>query len=153
MEEIKKFVKEHKKGCTIGGIAFLVLILVFFIFIVFPPLGNNNYGNRLDNESNYKVSNSKIDDIKDTISKEDGVNKITYHKEGRVLNFTIKLEDGIVLDTAKKYAEEITSKLSKKNLKYYDVQVFLDGKDESYPIIGYHSKGSEEFSWGNVGDN
>ena len=152
MEKIKEIISSHKNTFIIGVIVFFILILLALLLIIAPPISENNYGKRLVDESKYKVSSTKIDEIKDTISKEDGVAKVTYHKEGRVLNFTIELEDGVVLDTAKKYAEEVVNKLSDKNKKYYDVQIFLDGNDEKYPIIGYHSKGSDSFSWGNAGE-
>ena len=148
---MKNFLSNHKGLFIIGVIVLFLVLIIGLIFVVAPPISGNNYGDRLDGESKYKVSSSTIDDIKSSIGDSDGVKKVTYHKEGRVLNFTISLEDGVVLDTAKKYAEDIIGKLSEKNLKYYDVQVFLDGKDDVYPIIGYHSKGSESFSWGNVG--
>ena len=148
---MKKFLSNHKSIWIFGVIILLVILVLALVFMIAPPLKGNNYGHRLDDESKYKVSSSTINDIKSKIGDSDDVKKITYHKEGRVLNFTITLEDGVVLDTAKKHAEEIISKLSEKNLKYYDIQVFLDGKDDVYPIIGYHSKGSSGISWGNAG--
>lgn len=154
MKGINNFIHNHKKGCMIGGGIFFGLILVFFIiFFIVPAFGSNNYGHRLDDEDQYKISSSNIDEIKDSVNSKEGVNKVTYHKEGRVLNFTIELEDNVALDTAKTYAKEITNKISKKNLKYYDVQIFLNSKAEAYPIIGYHSKGSKDLSWGNVGEH
>lgn len=153
MENIKKFVNTHKRECIIGGIILFILFILMLIFIIAPPIGENNYGNRLEKENKYKISSNTINDIKDTVSKEDGVNKVIYHKEGRILNFTIELDDDIVLDSAKKYADIVIDKLSKKNLKYYDVQVFLNSDNDKFPTIGYHAKGSDSYSWGNAGDN
>ena len=156
MKKLNKLFKYNKIGCLIiSGLFFGVVIAFFIMVFVVPSLGENNYGNRLDDSSKYKIESNNISDIKDTISSKDGVNEITYHKEGRILNFKIKVDNAVVLDTAKKYAEEIVNKIDKKNLKYYDVQIFLDA-DESdiYPIIGYRAKGEESsLSWGNVGGN
>ncbi|MBR3362596.1 MAG: hypothetical protein IKG40_01570 [Bacilli bacterium] len=148
---MKKFLKEHKKIWIIGGILLFLLVIVGLLFMIAPPISGDNYGHRLDEESKYKVTSSTINDIKSELEDTDDISKITYHKAGRVLNFTVTLEDGVVLDTAKKCADGIISKLSEKNLKYYDVQIFLDGSDDAYPIIGYHSKGSDHISWGNAG--
>ena len=148
---MKKFLSKYKLIWIIGGILLFLALIIGLILLIAPPLGENNYGHRLDDESKYKVSSSTINDIKSEISNSDDVIEVAYHKEGRILNFTITLEDGVVLDTAKKHAETIISKLKEKNLKYYDVQIFLDGKDSVYPIIGYHSKGSDHISWGNAG--
>lgn len=148
---MKKFLSEHKSIWIIGLILLFLAIIIGLVFMIAPPISGNNYGHRLDDEAKYKVSSSTIDDIKSKVSEADGVKKITYHKEGRVLNFTITLEDGVVLDTAKKYADEVVNGLEEKNLKYYDVQVFLNSNDDAYPIIGYHAKGSDHISFGNVG--
>ena len=154
MKKITKFLGKYKLMSIIaGGLLFGIVLVFFIIYFVMPSIGDNNYGERLKDESKYKITSKQIDKIKDTVSELDGVSKITYHKEGRVLNFTIELEDGVVLDTAKNYAGEIISKLSEKNLKYYDVQVFLDSENDPYPIIGYYPKGGRSFSWGNVGGN
>lgn len=154
MKKVTKFLGKYKLISIIaGGLLFGVVLVFFIIYFIMPSIGDNNYGDRLKDESKYKISSNKVADIKDEISKLDGVKKVTYHKEGRVLNFTIELEDGVVIDTGKNYAGEIVSKLSEKNLKYYDVQVFLDSEGEPYPIIGYYPKGGNAFSWGNVGGN
>lgn len=155
MKKLNNLFKNHKIGClAICGI-FLGVLLTFFIMVfIMPSLGENNYGHRLDDESKYKIEKNTVDDIKSEISSKDGVNKVTYNKEGKILNFTIKVENDVVLDTSKKLAEEIISKIDKNSLKYYDVQIFLDADDsDKYPIIGYRAKGEESsISWGNVGE-
>ena len=154
MKKLTKFIGKHKLICIIsGGVLFGIILVFFIIYFIMPSIGDNNYGDRLKDEKKYKVTTKTVDQIKNDVSKLDGVSKITYHKEGRVLNFTVVLEDGVVLDTAKNYAGEIISKLPEKNLKYYDIQVFLDSENDPYPIIGYHSKGTDSFSWGNAGGN
>ena len=148
---MKKFLSKHKAIWIIAIILILLALIIGLIFMIAPPISGNNYGDRLDDESKYKISSKTVDEIKSKIGDIDDVKKVTYHKAGRVLNFTIDLEDGVVLDTAKKHADELISKLDEKNLKYYDIQIFLNGKDEVYPIIGYHAKGSDHISWGNAG--
>ena len=133
---------------------FLLLIIFFIIYFIIPSFNDNNYGSRLDNENKYKIQTKVVNEIKSEVSKEEGVKEITYHKAGRVLNFTISFEKEMELDQAKKYADKVTEKLSDKNKEYYDVQVFLDAEGKQYPIIGYRSKGKDSgISWGNVGEN
>jgi len=156
MKGIKSFIKKHKKGCIIGTIVFFLLLLVFFtIFFIMPSFGNNNYGNRLDDIENHKVSSSSINEIKDNLNSKEGVKKVTYHNEGRILNFTIKVDGDTKLDSAKEYAKEVIDGISKKNLKYYDVQIFLDSDENTtdYPTAGYKHKTSDDIVWGNVGGN
>ncbi|MCI9084341.1 MAG: DNA polymerase epsilon catalytic subunit A [Bacilli bacterium] len=154
MKEMKKFINEHKKGCIIAVVALFVLLTAFFtIFFIIPSFGGNNYGHRLGGIENHKITNNVVNDIKDSITSKEGVSKVTYHNEGRILNFTITIDSNTKLEDAKGYAELVIKGISKKNLKYYDVQIFLDAKEDSniYPIAGYKHKTSDEIVWGNVG--
>lgn len=154
MKGIKKFVNSHKKGCIIGVSSFVAIVLIFFtIFFIVPSFGSNNYGDRLDGIEEHQISDSTVDEITENIKKEEGVSDVTYREEGRILNFTITVNKDLSLDKAKSYANLITDSISKKNQKYYDIQVFLNTKEDSdiYPIAGYKHKTADEFSWGNAG--
>ncbi len=154
MKGIQNFIKNHKKGVIVGSIIFLIIIITLFtIFFIIPSFGSNNYGNRLDGIEDHKISNSTIDKIKDNIEEKEGVTKVTYHNEGRILNFTIKVDGNTKPETAKEYATEIIKDIKEKDLKYYDVQIFLDSDDNTndYPTAGYKHKTSDDIIWGNVG--
>ena len=147
------FLIEHKKSLLIGGgILFGLIILFFIVFFVVPSFGGDVYGNRLEDIKSHNISNSTINDIKDSLKGQEGVKSVTYSSEGRILNFIINFEDDYNIDSAKKTAEIIIEKISEKNLKYYDVQMYLDSKSNDFPTIGYHSKGSDKISWSYVGD-
>ena len=119
MKDIQSFINKHKKGCIIGITIFFVILIGFFtIFFIIPSFGNNNYGNRLDDIENHKISSSTINEIKDEVKNQDGVTKVSYHNEGRILNFTITVDGNTNLETAKEYANEVIKGISKKNLKY-----------------------------------
>ncbi len=151
---MKKFIKTHKNLSIAIGI-FLVIFLIFFIVIFIAPLfKTNKYGDRLDNIDKYKVKSSIIKDVKDAVMENTGVSKVTYNKEGKILNFIITIDEDVNMEDAKKYANSITDNLSNKIKKYYDIEVFIDTKKDSdvYPIIGYHSKGDTDFTWSNVGE-
>ena len=151
---MNEFLKEHKKGVIIGICAlFALLIILFTIYFVMPSFSTNKYGNRLDKESKYRITNSKIDEIKSTIKEEEGVTKVKYHKEGRILNFIIEFDKGYNLDSAKTIGAKVVENLSDKTKKYYDVQIFLNSNSDGFPTIGYKSKGDSELKWGNVGEN
>lgn len=151
---MKKFIKTHKNLCAALGI-FIVIFLIFFIIVFIAPLfKTNKYGDRLDGIDKYKITDSMISDVKTSVKENDNVDKVSYHKEGKILNFVITLSSDVDMEEAKKYANSITDTLSDKIKKYYDIEVFIDTKEDSdvYPIIGYHSKGDEEFTWSNVGE-
>lgn len=155
MKKVTKFIKNNKKASIIGGIILIfVILLIILLMFMFPSISDNNYGDRLDDIESHKITESNISEIKEAILSKDGVSKVTYNKEGRILNFIITFDGTVDIDTAKGYADEVTDKISKKNLKYYDIQVYLDSKEEKdgFPNVGYRHKTAGDFSWGNAGE-
>ena len=126
---MKEFFSKKRNWMVVALLfIFLLLFIFFIIYFIIPSFNDNNYGNRLDNESKYKIETKVVNSVKSEVSNEEGVKEVTYHKAGRVLNFTIALEKDTSLDNAKKYADKVIEKLTNKNKEYYDVQIFLDGE-------------------------
>lgn len=154
MKGIQSFINEHKKGCIIGVCAFFLILIIFFtIFFIIPSFGNNVYGNRLDGIKDHEIQSSTVKKIKNKIKSQEGVTKVSYHQEGKILNFIITVDGNTKLETAREYAEEVIKGISKKNLKYYDIQVFLNSDENTtvYPTAGYKSNKEDKLIWGNVG--
>lgn len=149
---MKKFFNEHKKQCIIGGIIFLVIffVVIIWLFIV-PVFSNNKYGDRLDGIEDHKISSSTIDDIENTLKENKLVSEVTYHNEGRILNFIITVSAEMKIEDAKALDDVILDKISDENKEYYDIQVLIDTEEEndSYPIIGYKNKSKDDFVYGN----
>ncbi len=152
---MKNIMKKHKKKVMIGIVIFtLILLLSMMWLFILPSFNGNKYGNRLKDESKHKVSSKVISKIKDKAKENDSVIKISYHKEGRVLNFTINVDSNFGTNQAKEFANNILSEISEENQKYYDIQFFIDSDEDSeqYPLIGYKSKNSDSIKYGNVGE-
>lgn len=150
MNKITGFIKKNKK-MTIG-IAVVLIILFLLICIrifIFPSAGDDVYGNRLKDIDNYKISKTDINEIKDELSDQTAVSKVSYSNEGRIITFIADLDTEIKTEDAKKYADIVSDKLSKKIKKYYDIQIIFNYKKNSkiYPIAGYKNKSSEDFVW------
>lgn len=145
--------ENNDKKIIIGILIFFVILIVFFvIFFVLPTFSSNKYGHRLDDISSYKITNNDIDQIKDKISGNEGVSKVSYKKEGRILNFIITFDEGYNIDSAKTVGASVLENITDKNKKYYDIQIFLDSSSNGFPTIGYKSKSSNELKWTYAGD-
>ena len=156
MIKVKKFINEHKKQCLIGGAIFLVIFLIIIIWLFIVPLfSNNKYGDRLEGIDEHKISSSTIDDIKNTIKENKQVNEVTYHSEGRILNFIINVSADMKKEDAKALDDIILDKISKENQSYYDIQILIDTDEENqnYPIAGYKNKSQEDFVYGNEAES
>ena len=153
---MKKFIKEHKKQCIISGIIFLVLFfaIIIWLFIV-PVFSNNKYGDRLKDIENHEISSSSIDKIENTLKENQQVKDVTYHNEGRILNFIITVSNEMTSDDAKKLCDTISENLSDDDKSYYDIQVLIDTEEENenYPIAGYKHKTEDKFEYGRDGGN
>lgn len=153
---MKKFLKKHKKQVILGVICLIVLLILLMVkLFVLPSFNGNKYGDRLKDEKKYKISNETISKIKDKAKDTDGVTSIDYHKEGRILNFTIIVGNDFGVNQAKDFVNGFIGEIGEKNLKYYDVQIFIDSeeKNDQYPIIGYKNKNSDAIDYGTAGGN
>lgn len=145
------FIKRNK--ILVGLILIAIIIMASILIIIFSNLslgGNNKYGNRLDNIEEHPITSEMITDIKTEISSFEKVEDISYHLEGKLMNFIITVEDSLIEDDAKNYGNRIIETLSNEIKTYYDVQVLIDSTDEestTYPIIGYKHKTSDMLVW------
>ena len=153
---MKEFYNKNKKGIKIGLVIFFIVIIFtcIWLFIV-PTFKTNKYGNRLKDISKHKISSDTISEIKNKANDNDSVLKITYHKEGRILNFVMTVDSNFGVDQAKEFASGILSSISDEDKSYYDIQVLIksDDKSDNYPIIGYKNKNSDGFNFGSAGGN
>ena len=147
---MKNFIKTHKKQCLIGGGIFLALFIIIIIWLfILPIFSNNKYGDRLKGIEKHKISSSTIEDIKSKIKENKAVDEVTYHNEGRILKFIIKVTDMKVED-AKALGQPILDTIDDDDKSYYDIELLIDTieENENYPIAGYKHKTEEEFNFG-----
>lgn len=146
--------KKYRKQIKLGVICLVIILFIALIWLfILPSFNGNKYGDRLREEKKYKITDKAISNIKKKAKETDGISSIEYHKEGRILNFTIIAADDFGVNQAKDFAGSLLEFVGEDSLKYYDIQFFIDSKGdaEGYPIIGYKSKNSESINYGNVG--
>mgnify|MGYP004517696475 CR=1 FL=1 len=145
-----KKLKENKLLLAVIIMAAIIVISIITVIIMITSGGGHDeYGNRLSGIENYAVGENQISDLKSTISSFDSVKNVDYRLQGRIVNITIELDNNIALDTAKEYANKTLEYFDEDQKGFYDIQVFLTTKEESetYPVIGYKNKTSNELVW------
>lgn len=136
-----------KKALIIGGVIAIILFIAFIILFVFPAFNNNKFGDRLDGIDEHKISSSSINEMKDELQNQEGVEDVSFSDEGgRVLSFIITVDPNLDVETAKGYSSIVLDGISKKNKDYYDIQFSITTEEDSdvYPVIGYKSKNEKE---------
>ena len=143
---MKKFLKDNKKIITIVGIALLVVIAFILIYkIFFGSSGSDRY----EGIKSHKLSKTEISDVTKVIKELDNVKSTKVYTDSKIIKIFVKLKDDVEFDAVKDVATKTISKIDKNNLKFYDLEFFVDSKDDSkvYPKIGYKHKSSENFVW------
>lgn len=158
-----KFIKKHKLALILV-IIFLIIVIVglkLIIEILYPNNGKTTYGDRLDGVENYEISDSVISELKGSLETNEFIESVNYRRQGKILEFEIKVTDETDLVVAKENAAKVLEYFDDNYKKFYDIQIFLisnnmeDEKDEEgniikssvYPVIGYKHKNSDSLIW------
>lgn len=153
---MKKFIKNHKKQCIIGGIIFLVIFFAIIIWLfIIPIFSNNKYGDRLDGIEDHEISSETIDTIEEALLDNEQILDFSYNNEGRCLRFIITVDSEMSTDDAKALGDVILENIDEDDQSYYDIEFYVDTEEDNdnYPIAGYKHKTSDTFVFGNESES
>lgn len=147
---MKNFLSKYKNIIIILVIVIIFLVALISLYNFFAPdYKKSLYGNRLENIEKHEINSKSIDKIEKKVKELEFVKSFDYNLKGKIMNFVIEVNDETSLKDSKKVWNLIIEELKEKQTKYYDIQVFLTGKEksETYPVIGYKHKTSDEIVW------
>ena len=147
---VMKLIKNNK-GISIALIIILVFIIGSFIMIrTFFPSGNE-YGDRLKGIDKVKFSKKEISELEEKISDRSKIKKVTVDIKGKLINIIITVEEDADLDDMKDYAKEKLELFDEDELKFYDIQFYINNvkEKEHYPAMGYKHKSKDDIKWSN----
>lgn len=143
-----KFFKKNK-----FTVVALVLFLILFLFMIqaknlfFPNEGKELMGSRLDGK--VKVDKDIYNKIKEELSKDTKVAKITVSESGRQIKVMLTLNNDVPPSDGKLLGEKVSTYFNESQLGYYDFEVFLlkeSEEENNFPMIGYKQHNSN-WSW------
>lgn len=145
------FIKTHQKT-TIAIVACLILIILamFAIYRMFYPNSSKSvYGDRTKNAP--EIDQAVVERIKDNIENKGLTNSVSEKVNGPIIKFFIDTKKGTSVKDAQDLTIIITDNFSTSILQYYDIEVYITQKEDEivneFPMIGYHSKDAEEFTF------
>lgn len=147
---MKKFIKNNKLAVVTFIICAIFVILVFAVKLTFfPDESKAKYGDRLDGIEEVEITSSQEDDLISALKEREEVSDVSCDIEGRTLNVIITVNDEVELDPAKALSSVVTDNLEEEQVKFYDIQVFIEknNDDARFPIIGYKHQDKDAFSW------
>lgn len=145
-----EFFKKNKK--LVVGIGIVLGVLLVFLFIkmlIFPTLGKNRYGNRLDGIEQVRINDDSMTKMEQELTGSNGVETVKTDVKGRIVNIMMAVKAETKVEDAKKVADKTLEYFTTDQKEYYDIQVFLTSSDQNYPYIGYKHKTSKSFMWTN----
>ncbi len=148
---MKKKINSKFITCTISVVVLLLIIVL--LIKIYNNLFPNTTSKRLEGIENYKLTSEEVDAVKDKINELDNIESIDIHTNEdhtKIITIFITLKEDIDLKKIETKLDETISLFSEQNLEFYDIQVYVDSKNEEsevYPQIGYKHKTSSSFAW------
>lgn len=154
MKKFKKFFNNNKILVILSSIIVVGILLIFYGLIKYFYLGNglNKYGDRLEDNDKYKITEKTIKKVKELYNDISSVGKIKVELSGKIIYITIDFKENIKLDDAKGFAVKSLEGFSDKIKSYYDMQYILTGntlekEGNLFPIMGSKFKNSSQIIW------
>ena len=96
-----------------------------------------------------KVTSNLEKEIKENIKTLDITKSVEIEESGKIINVIALVNDDIEVNKSKEIGNKVIEKLSDKQKKYFDVQIFIkkSSKDEKFPIIGYKHHNKDNITW------
>lgn len=143
---MKNFLKSKKFKYLL--ILFITLLIIVLSLLVFKNLFSNSNADRFEGIENYKLTNDEINSIKESFAIDNA--NIDVYVKSKIIRIYIELEEDFDFDTIKQLSNNSLTNIKEENLKYYDIEVFVESKNEEstvYPKIGYKHKTNSQFIW------
>lgn len=143
MKKIKKYYKLV--------IAILIIIAISILsFLIYINIFKENDSNRLEKIDEYKLTKKEISKAKETFEELEQLKNVKIFTNYKIIKIYITLEEEVNLEKIDELSEKVIESFKEKNIKYYDIEIFVDCLDEEseiYPKIGYKHKTNSKFTW------
>ena len=143
---MKKMKKYYKLIISI----LIVVVILILSFLIYINVFKESDSNRLENIDEHILTKKEILKAKETFGKLEQLKKIKIYTNYKIIKIYITLEEEVSLDKIDELSKKVIDDFKEKNLKYYDIEIFVDCIDDEskiYPKIGYKHKTNTEFTW------
>ena len=153
LKNIKDLILRHKLLSTICVLAFLVLLIMMYVFFNLFIGGTNKYGDRLKGIENHVVSQKDQEEIVNFLKEKTEVNKATVRIQGKIIYINIEYNRELSLDSAKEIATASLEKIEDDTKKFYDIGYYLTQtkgeteEDKGFVVTGNKNHEKDSISW------
>lgn len=153
MDSLKNLFSRHKILSIICLLAFIIVVILFYVFCSIFVGGNDKYGNRLDGIKEVQFTKSELSDISKEIEKNGEVDSAKVRVQGKIVYLDIVFTKETSKDKAKEIANKTLDSFEKDELKFYDFEYILtqvgsDDKDDAgFKITGTKGPKTDSISF------
>ena len=152
LKNIKDLIFRHKILSLICLVAFVIVIILLYMFCSIFVGGQDKYGHRLDGIKEVEISKKELTTLETNLEKKDEIEKASVRLQGKIIYFDITFKKDINQDKAKEIASSTLEEFSKKELEYYDYEYILNqntdnDEDTGFKITGTKSPKIDKISW------
>lgn len=144
------FMKKLKKYYKWIILAVVLITVSVLLALIYKNLFNNETSDRLEGADNHKITKKEINLVKETLNEIEVIESIDISTNHKIIKIFIELKEDVDLEEIDEITTESLNGFSEENIKFYDVEVFvecLNEDSEIYPKIGYKHKSDSEFTW------
>ena len=148
MNKFISFINKNKKKVII----IIVLLVVFSIFLLAtyklykyltPDTKDSVYGDRCELTDGIDITSEREKMIKEKVESYEGMKLSDVDVKCNLIDIIVVVNDETEVKTVKKMSTELLTVFTDEELKYYDIELWIDSnieKSEKYPIIGTRHK-------------
>ena len=113
-------------------IILLIILIIFFVLglLVYLNIFKETASNRLENIEKYVITKKEISNVKEKYNEIEEIDKISIETNNKIIKIFITLKEDVKFDDIKEISNEAIKEIKDKNLGYYDVEIFVDSKEE-----------------------
>ena len=143
-----KMLWRHKLLSMICLVAFIIIVILLYIFASIFVGSNGKYGHRLDGIRSVELSKKELSNISDSIDKNEIVKSSSVRVEGKIVYTDIDFKENANKDKAKEVSKSVLDEFSDKEKDFYDFEFVLSQEGEKgFKLTGTKSPKNKTISW------
>lgn len=147
-EKKRNIISRHKLLFLLCFLAFVVCVVLFYIFFSLFIGGNDPYGNRLKGINSVKITSKLKKDVTASLTSKDEVSDASVRVQGKIIYVHIYVKENVGLDTAKAIANEVLGSFDDDMKKFYDFGFFVkQEKENGFVATGTKNSNSDKIVW------
>ncbi len=150
---LKDLILRHKLLTAICFLAFIVILIMLYVFFSLFIGGTDKYGDRLKGIESHEISSKEQKEVASFLEEKEEVTDASVRIQGRIIYIHMEFKREVSLDRAKEIATESLTKFEEEDRKFYDFGYSLtqvaveDPNDKGFVVTGTKNSNLDNITW------